>query len=100
MRFLLYERDIIAKAKSSNIPGFDWEDIAQELRVILWQKLEKFDPNKGAKEKTFAQRIMKNRILDLARYANRQKRKIDSYHLSLDELLEKEYKLESQIYDS
>src|SRR3989344_4315196 len=90
MRFHVYERDIIAKSKFSTIPGFDWEDIAQELRIVLWQKLDLFKGKNGAQERTFANKVMNNKILDLAKFANRQKRKIDSYHISLDELLERE----------
>jgi RNA polymerase sigma factor (sigma-70 family) len=90
MRFLLYENDIRAKAKSYFIPGMDWEDIAQELRLVLWLNLHKFKP-KRASERTFANRIMENKIKDLAKSANRKKRWIDSNYISLDKLLEKNW---------
>lgn len=89
MNFLKYERDIVIKAKFYIIPNMDWQDIAQELRIILWQKLDRFQGWNNASEKTFAAKIMKNKILDLARYANRKKRIADSKHLSLNELTEK-----------
>ena len=89
INFLDYENDIVAKAKTYSIPNMDWEDIAQELRLAIWLNRNKFNP-KRASQRTFVMRIMKNKIIDLARAANRKKRLIDSYHLSLDELQEKE----------
>jgi len=91
MSFIKYENDIVAKAKYYTIPNMDWEDIAQELRITLWQKLDKFQGRNNASERTFAMKIMKNKILDLAKFSNRKKRWIDSHHLSLDELREREF---------
>lgn len=90
MNFINYENDIVAKSKSYNIPNMEWQDIAQELRILLWQKLDKFEGKNNAKERTFAIKIMRNKIFDLFKAANRKKRLIDSYHLSLDEITEKE----------
>lgn len=99
MRFLLFEKDIVAKAKTYSIPGMDWEDIAQELRLALWLNLPKFQPGK-ASERTFANRIMENKIKDLAKFTNRKKRWIDSHYISLDELMEKALAFETeQIYE-
>lgn len=86
-----YQNDILGKAKTTRIPNMEWQDIAQELDIALWQKLSKFQGRNGASERTFAIKVMWNKITDLAKYANRQKRFIDSYHLSLDELMEKEF---------
>lgn len=91
MRFTIYERDIVAKAKSSFVPSMEWEDIAQELRIALWQKLDRYEGKNGAKERTFVIAVMRNKVLDLIKAANRKKRLIDSYHLSLDELIEMEF---------
>jgi len=88
MRFLKYENDIVAKAKYYTIPSMEWGDIAQELRIVLWQKLDKFQGRNNASERTFAMRVMRNKILDLAKAANRKKRIINSYHLSLNKLME------------
>ncbi|MCX6734506.1 MAG: hypothetical protein NTZ25_01185 [Candidatus Peregrinibacteria bacterium] len=90
--FLRHEDDIVAKAKHFQIPGYDWEDIAQELRIALWRKLPKFLAKK-ASERTFADRIMRSRIIDLNRTANRQKRFLDNNHLSYEDLAEKEFYL-------
>jgi len=89
INFLDYENDVVAKAKTYSIPNMDWEDIAQELRLAIWLNRNKFNPER-ASQRTFVIRIMRNKIIDLARTANRKKRFIDSYHLSLDELQEKE----------
>lgn len=83
-----YQDDILGKAKSSRIPSMEWQDIAQELDIVLWQKLGKFQGLNNASERTFAIKVMRNKIIDLAKAANRKKRLIDSYHISLDELME------------
>lgn len=86
-----YQDDILGKAKTYRIPNMEWQDIAQELDIILWQKLGKFQGRNNASERTFAMKVMRNKIIDLAKAANRKKRLIDSYHLSLDELMEREF---------
>lgn len=66
MRFEDFEEDIIAKAKSAHIPGMDWEDIAQEFRVAIWLAERRFNPAL-ASARTFAVRVMNNKLIDLAR---------------------------------
>ena len=85
-----YQDDILGKAKTYQIPSMEWQDVAQELDITLWQKLGKFQGRNNASERTFAVKVMRNKILDLAKFTNRQKRFIDSHHLSLDELMERE----------
>ncbi|MDP3296841.1 MAG: sigma factor [Thermodesulfovibrionia bacterium] len=89
-----YQDDILGKAKTSRIPNTEWQDVAQELDIALWQKLGKFQSRNNASERTFAIKVMRNTILDLVKFANRQKRQIDSYHFSLDELMEREFAAE------
>ena len=81
-----YANDILGKARTTSIPGLEWQDVAQELDVTLWKNLSKFQQRNSASERTFALRIMRNRIFDLARFANRQKRFIDSHHLLFSQL--------------
>lgn len=81
-----YTDDIVGKAMTFRIPGMEWEDVAQELDIALWLKLPRFAGRNNASERTFAQKVMKNRLLDLVKSANRQKRVIDSYHLVFSEL--------------
>lgn len=85
-----YTNDINAKAKDYLIPGMDWQDIAQELDIALWHALPKFRGLNQAQERTYAQRVMRNRIFDLHKAAVRQKRHIDSNHLTFSELEETE----------
>jgi DNA-directed RNA polymerase specialized sigma24 family protein len=81
-----YAADIEGKAKTNFVPGLTWEDIAQELDIALWLGLKKYRGINGAKERTFALTIMRNRIIDLKKAANRQKRLVDSHHLVFSEL--------------
>ena len=73
-----YQKDIFGLASHSNIPGLTWEDIVQELDIILWRKLPKYKGKNGAKERTYAITVMKNRIRDLFRSTTRQKRVLNS----------------------
>jgi DNA-directed RNA polymerase specialized sigma24 family protein len=88
-----YQDDILGKAKTYKIPGMEWQDVAQELDISLWLKLDKFQGRNNASERTFAIKVMQNKILDLAKYASRKKRWIDTHHLSLDELMEQGFEV-------
>lgn len=81
-----YRDDILGKAKTTAIPGLDWKDVAQELDIALWLNLSKFKGTNNASERTFAQKVMKNKILDLAKAVNRQKRFLDRNHLVFSQL--------------
>ena len=78
-----FEPTIIKLAKSYNIPPLEWQDIAQELRIHLWLKRDKYDGKKPYKN--WAYIGCRNKIRDLAKYYQRQKR--DSRkEVSLEEL--------------
>lgn len=85
-----YANDILGKAKSTTVTGFEWQDIAQELDIVLWKNLCKYQGKNNASERTFAVHVMRNRILDLAKGVNRQKRYLDSHHVLFSELEETE----------
>ena len=53
-------------AHSGAVPGLDAEDIAQELREEVLRRTECFDPTRACFD-TFADRVIRNRIADLAR---------------------------------
>jgi DNA-directed RNA polymerase specialized sigma24 family protein len=93
-----FQKDIIAKSKSTHIPGMDWEDIVQELDIHVWQNGKKFDPTK-ASERTFVVRIITNKIRDLARRANAKKRSTDKNAISLDELIEGGFDVSCTFYE-
>jgi DNA-directed RNA polymerase specialized sigma24 family protein len=62
---------LIDKCKCRKIPGMEQDDIAQEIRLHLWRKLDKYDPDR-ASIKTFCSRIIDNKLVDLFRVANRK----------------------------
>ncbi len=92
-----FQGDIIAKAKTTRIKGMDWEDIAQELYLHLLKNIHKYDASRGACQRTFVVRVITNKIRDLARTTNAQKRYLDYNALSLEELSELEESLGNQI---
>jgi len=85
---LPFDGEVVALAKASNIPLFDQEDIAQELRIAVWRALPKYASDRGAKPKTFVRNVMQNCLRDLVRFSSREKRRMDVEALSLDELLD------------
>lgn len=65
-----FAKDIMAKSKHAVITGFipdmEWEDVFQELSMAVWLSEKKFDP-KRAGPRTFAIRVMDNKLRDLRR---------------------------------
>ena len=47
-------------AKQYYIPGLEYEDLCQELRMQLWRKLHKYNPKKAG-IKAWALRVLKNK---------------------------------------
>ncbi|MDA2921693.1 hypothetical protein MYX07_00320 [Patescibacteria group bacterium AH-259-L07] len=72
----------MAKSKSYYVVGMTYEDLAQELRTKLIEVADRYDESRGSM-RTFAHIVMWNHIKDLIKKSKREKRKIDSYHLSL-----------------
>lgn len=89
INILKFQNDITAKAKTYQITGMDWQDITQEIYLQLWKVSSCFNPSKAG-ERTFIQRVATNKIRDLARKANAQKRFLDMHAISLEEEREKE----------
>ena len=77
----------------------EWEDISQELFLHVWQKRDKFNPSKSS-ERTFVIRIITNKIIDLIRKANAQKRFAENNAVSLDQMIEDGFDIsnEEKIY--
>jgi len=82
-----FERIIIALSKTYKIPFLEPDDIAQELRIHLWLKRDKYDP-KRAKYNTWATKVCKRKIWELARYYKRNNRDSSKF-LSIEEMREK-----------
>lgn len=70
----LLEKDICYLARSNWGYGMPQEDIAQELRMHLFNKLHKYHPGKKAL-RTWAQQVMRNRLIDMSR---KKKEALDS----------------------
>ncbi len=60
------EPDIKGKSRTYRIWGLDLEDVAQELRIHLMNKFDLFDPKK-ASFRTWANRVMRNKLTNMAR---------------------------------
>ena len=63
------EPDIRRSARGWKIPGLEEQDIEQELRIHLYNKLPKYNPYKSQLN-TWATTVMRNRRIDLKRRAN------------------------------
>jgi RNA polymerase sigma factor (sigma-70 family) len=74
----LLEKEIrsICKQDSYQVRGMSPNDIAQELRLHLWNKIPLYDPRKSSL-KTWAYKVFNNKIKDLKRNTFRNKRYID-----------------------
>ena len=78
-----FDPTIIKLAKTYRIEPLEWQDLAQELRIHLWLKRSQYNPQKSAYQ-TWATKICKNKIKDLAKKYSKEIKTI-----SLDELKEK-----------
>ena len=63
------EPDINLFASRYQIRGMEIEDVKQELRIQLWKKFNRFNPDKAGL-RTWAWKVMRNRCTDLNRRAD------------------------------
>lgn len=75
-------------ARTYQIPGMDYEDVMQELRLVCWEALKRWTPDRGAKLSTYACTVAKTRMKELFRSSQAKKRAEDSRIGSLDEEME------------
>jgi RNA polymerase sigma factor (sigma-70 family) len=68
-------------------PHLSSEDVEQELLIDLWQRWGRFDATRS-QERTFVNRVVRNKMVELVRYHNRKKRGRGTRILSLNRLLE------------
>lgn len=64
-----------ARNSVGQLPGFDIEDIEQELLFVLWKCVNNYDPSRGASFNTLFQGSARNHVIGLIRSATAQKRK-------------------------
>jgi len=62
----ILEKSVNGMAAKYYLKGMEREDIRQELWLIIFEKMREFNPDKSS-IKTWANMIMKNRIIDLLR---------------------------------
>jgi len=63
-----------ARNSHDSIPGYDQDDVEQELLIVLWECTVAYDPNKGASFNTYFQQSAKNRVISLIRHASTKSR--------------------------
>jgi DNA-directed RNA polymerase specialized sigma24 family protein len=55
---------IVCKASKANIHHYTAEDLAQELRILLWESLPTYNPQKASLA-TWANMVMENRLKNI-----------------------------------
>lgn len=68
----------------NQIPGFDVEDIEQELLVVLWKTVMGYDPDRGASFNSLFQGNAQRRCITLVRSASTMKRTANLTSLDID----------------
>lgn len=86
MDFRDFEEKIKIISKAVKIPGMESDDIAQELRLAVWKKSEKYNPDRGS-QATFFNKIVRNRLIDLYRRSQSKKNRINNNHISIEEAM-------------
>ena len=78
------EHDIKYICRNHGVKGYDQNDLAQELRFELLKRIPNYDCYRAG-IRTWANKIMRNKIKNLVRDSNRAKRKIQYYINPLSE---------------
>lgn len=66
----LLDKDVCYLASMNWGYNMDREEVAQELRMHLWNKLHMYHPTK-ASLRTWAQQVMRRRLMDMAKISKR-----------------------------
>lgn len=78
---------VVCKANKAYIPHHQADDLAQELRILLWQSLPTYNPHKSSL-KTWANRVLENRLKNIYKAECRTQKRKDYLAISLDNLAE------------
>lgn len=62
-----YQKTVAVHARTYYIWDLMIEEVEDELWYAVFQAYPKFDPKRGANEKTFIERVCRNRAIDLWR---------------------------------
>ena len=84
------EKNIVIKSHLYKIEGLTADDIAQELRIKIWNVRNKYKPNKSSMS-TFVNFVVSNCLKNLYRKSQRKKQVLNKA-ISLEGVLEKEQK--------
>jgi RNA polymerase sigma factor (sigma-70 family) len=84
------EHDIDWIASRYWIPGYELDDLKQELRLELWKKIKMFDHTKEIRLRTWANTVMRNHMRRLLRDANAKKRGGDCEMVDFDYIVQKD----------
>lgn len=68
------------------VSSYDRDDWYQEARIVCHDSCIKFDGSQGSKFGSFFKMKFKHRVIDLVRYSNSAKRKINGMTESLDDI--------------
>lgn len=60
------------------------DDLEQEFKEVLWRVVETYDPNKGAKFNTLFWQCVRNRLADLTKRAQAEKRKSEWFEFETE----------------
>jgi len=73
-------------AKNNRIPGYEIEDVQQEIRLKIWENFNKYDKKLEKYKAGWVNKLSRNLIIDLNRYENRDKRKALNNYIDVDKL--------------
>lgn len=78
------EFDVIYLSNRFRVKGYTKEDIAQELRLKLWEALPCYNPEKTGM-RTWSRTVMRNHLKNLKRNVERHKRKVLYYQVPIEQ---------------
>ena len=82
-------KNIIAGFRKENqcLKTEDFDDLVQECLIHWYFVKEKYDPSSNASLKTFMERVVKNKLSNIAKEYRRDKRKVFHKSISIDQPL-------------
>jgi peptidoglycan hydrolase-like amidase len=91
---LKIDKDIIAKARwfcgRNNYLNLEWEDLAQDLRMLLLEKQDSYDKSKG-NYLNWAATVMNNHLKDKLKGSFAQKRYPQALRMSDNDYFDREF---------
>jgi len=70
----ILEHDIDWVASRYFIPGYELDDLKQELRLKLWESIPRFDHTQGTRLRAWANTVMRNHLRRLLRDSSTKKK--------------------------